>query len=136
MCSSLDPAFNIWNAVEPYSARLIRDEGGTLLQSFAKEAVSTVGIVARLPRRVDDLITRIDDGTITVQTPRLDRRLASLERAARQVIAAIIFAALLIGGILLLHPAAVFGIVLMCVSAWPRAYAILAGLFGPRGPRG
>jgi predicted unusual protein kinase regulating ubiquinone biosynthesis (AarF/ABC1/UbiB family) len=135
MCSSLDPAFNIWNAVEPYSAQLIRAEGGSVVQDFAKQAWSTAGIIARLPQRIDSLITRIDEGTITVQTPRLDRRLASIERGIRQAIAAVIFAALLIGGILLRPYYAAFGIVLMAVSALPLLYAVFAGLVGRRGPR-
>jgi predicted unusual protein kinase regulating ubiquinone biosynthesis (AarF/ABC1/UbiB family) len=134
MCSSLDPAFNIWNAVEPYSAQLIRDEGGNVVQDFAKQALSTVSLVARLPGRIDSLITRIDDGNITVQTPRLDRRLASIERGIRQAIAAVIFAALLIGGILLRPHFVVFGTVLMAVSAAPLVYAVFAGLFARRGP--
>jgi predicted unusual protein kinase regulating ubiquinone biosynthesis (AarF/ABC1/UbiB family) len=135
MCSSLDPAFNIWNAVEPYSAKLIRDEGHNLIQDYAKQAISTLGIIARLPQRVDNLITRIDEGNITVQTPRLDQRLATIERGIRQAIAAVIFAALLIGGILLRPHFVVFGTVLMAVSAVPLLYAVLAGLFARRGPR-
>ena len=135
MCSALDPAFNIWNAVEPYSAQLIRDERGNIVQDFAKQALSTVGLVARLPQRVDNLITRIDEGKITVSTPKLDRRLASLERLARRVVAAVVFAGLLIGGILLLPHAAVLGIVLMAVSGLPLLYALFAGLAARRGPR-
>jgi predicted unusual protein kinase regulating ubiquinone biosynthesis (AarF/ABC1/UbiB family) len=134
MCSSLDPAFNIWNAVEPYSAQLIRDETGNVIQDFARQVVSTLGILARLPQRADSLITRIDEGTITVQTPRLDRRLATIERGIRQAIAAVIFAALLIGGILLRPHFAVFGTVLMAVSALPLLYAVFAALFARRGP--
>ena len=134
MCSSLDPAFNIWNAVEPYSVQLIRDETGNVIQDFARQAISTVGLVARLPRRIDELITRIDEGTITVQTPRLDRRLATIERGIRQAIAAVIFAALLIGGILLRPHFVVFGTVLMAVSAAPLLYAVFAALFSRRGP--
>jgi predicted unusual protein kinase regulating ubiquinone biosynthesis (AarF/ABC1/UbiB family) len=134
MCSSLDPAFNIWNAVEPYSAQLIRDETGNVIQDFARQVVSTLGILARLPQRADSLITRIDEGTITVQTPRLDRRLATIERGIRQAIAAVIFAALLIGGILLRPHFAVFGTVLMAVSALPLLYAVFSALFARRGP--
>jgi predicted unusual protein kinase regulating ubiquinone biosynthesis (AarF/ABC1/UbiB family) len=134
MCSSLDPAFNIWNAVEPYSVQLIRDEGGNVVQDLAKQVWSVAGIVARLPGRVDNLITRIDDGNITVQTPRLDRRLASIERGIRQAIAAVVFAALLIGGILLRPQFVVFGTVLMAVSAIPLLYAVLAGVAARRGP--
>jgi predicted unusual protein kinase regulating ubiquinone biosynthesis (AarF/ABC1/UbiB family) len=134
MCSSLDPEFNIWNSVEPYSAQLIRDEGGNVAQDVAKRALSTLGLVARLPQRADDLITRINDGNITVQTPRLDRRLASIERGIRQAIAAVIFGALLIGGILLRPHFVVFGTVLMAVSALPLLYVLLAALLARRGP--
>jgi predicted unusual protein kinase regulating ubiquinone biosynthesis (AarF/ABC1/UbiB family) len=134
MCSSLDPAFNIWNAVEPYSAQLIRDEGGSALQDFAKQAISTVGLVARLPQRIDSLATRLDEGTISVQTPRIDRRLNSIERTIRRAISAVIFAALLVGGALLLKPAPALGIVLMSVSGLPLLHAIFAGVFARRGP--
>ena len=134
MCSSLDPAFNIWNAVEPYSAQLVRDEGANVVQDLAKRAWSVAGLVARLPQRVDSLITRIDEGSITVQTPRLDRRLATIERGIRQAIAAIIFAALLIGGVLLRPHFVVFGTVLMAVSALPLLYAVLAAVVARRGP--
>src|SRR5471032_2404530 len=133
MCSALDPAFNIWNAVEPYSAQLARGEGLNVVQDFAQRAWSVAGLVARLPQRVDNLITRIDEGTITVQTPRLDRRLATIERGIRQAIAAIIFAALLIGGILLRPHFVVFGTVLMAVSALPLLYAVFAGVVARRG---
>jgi predicted unusual protein kinase regulating ubiquinone biosynthesis (AarF/ABC1/UbiB family) len=113
MCSSLDPAFNIWNAVEPYSAQLIRAEGGNLVQDVAKRTVSAAGVIARLPQRLDRLLTRIDDGAVSVQTPRLERRLGNIARTGRQIISAILFAALLIGGVLLRAEDVVFGTVLM-----------------------
>jgi predicted unusual protein kinase regulating ubiquinone biosynthesis (AarF/ABC1/UbiB family) len=134
MCSSLDPEFNIWNAVEPYSAQLTRDEGVNVVQDYAKRAWSVAGLIARLPGRIDNLITRIDEGSITVQTPRLDRRLATIERGIRQAIAAIIFATLLIGGVLLRPHFVVFGTVLMAVSALPLLYAVFAAVLARRGP--
>ena len=134
MCSSLDPAFNIWDAVEPYSSQLIRDESGNLVQDVAKQALSVARVAARLPQRLDELATRIEDGRITVQTPRLERRLGALERTGRQIISAILFAALLIGGIVLRADDVVFGTVLMSVSALPLLHALLAGIIGRRGP--
>jgi predicted unusual protein kinase regulating ubiquinone biosynthesis (AarF/ABC1/UbiB family) len=79
LCSTLDPRFNIWNAVEPYADRLLRDERGGLIASFANEAASTVALAARLPRRLDGLATRLEDGEIAVETPRLDRVVRQLE---------------------------------------------------------
>ncbi|MDY7542122.1 MULTISPECIES: ABC1 kinase family protein [unclassified Cryobacterium] len=134
MCSSLDPAFNIWNAVEPYSAQLIRAEGGNLVQDLVKRTVSAAGIIGRLPQRLDTLITRVEEGNLTVQTPRIERRLGSLERTGRRIISAVLFTALLIGGILLRADDAVFGTVLMAVSVLPLLHATLAGAVARRGP--
>lgn len=134
MCSGLDPQFNVWNAVEPYAARLLRDEGGGVVRAFGQEAVSVAGVVARLPRRIDDLVTRIDDGKLAVETPRLDQRLRRLERTGRRVISAILFAGLLIGGILLRPDDLAFGTVLMVASAPPLLHALFAGMLGRRGP--
>ena len=134
LCSSLDPKFNIWDAVEPYSTQLIRDESGNLVQDVAKKALSLASTLARLPQRIDDLTTRIEEGRVTVQTPKLDQRLNSLERVGRQVISAILFAALLIGGIALRPTDAVFGTVLMAVSVLPLLHALLAWVIGRRGP--
>ena len=134
MCSSLDPAFNIWNSVEPYSAQLIRAEGGKLVQSVAKEAMSAAGIIARLPQRLDNLTTRFEEGTVSVQTPRLERRLGDIERTGRQIVSAILFAALLIGGILLRTEDAVIGTVLIAVSALPLLHALFARILARRGP--
>ncbi len=134
MCSSLDPDFNIWNAVEPYAGRLLRDERGGTVRAFAQEAVSIAGIAARLPRRLDDVVTRIEDGKLAVETPRLDQRIRQLERTGRRVVSAILFAGLLIGGILLRPVDAVFGTVLMAASAAPLLHALFAGLLGRRGP--
>ncbi|TFC62129.1 AarF/ABC1/UbiB kinase family protein [Cryobacterium sp. TMT2-15-1] len=134
MCSSLDPAFNIWNSVEPYSAQLIRAEGGNVVQAAAKQVASVAAIIARLPQRLDDLTTRFDEGTVSVQTPRIERRLVAIERTARQIVSAILFAALLIGGILLRAEDVVLGTVLVAVSALPLLHALFAGLSSRRGP--
>ncbi|MDW4571598.1 AarF/UbiB family protein [Microbacterium sp. M3] len=131
MCSSLDPAFNVWDAVEPYAAQLLRDERGNAAQAVAAEAAAMAGIVARLPRRLDDLVTKIDDGRLAVDTPRLDQRLRALERTSRRIVSAVLFAGLFIGGGVLVLQAPVFGFVLMGVSALPLLHAVFAG-FGRR----
>ncbi len=83
VCSSLDPRFNMWDSVEPYAAQLLRDERGNVVQGFAQEAVAIAGVVARLPQRLDALVDRIEEGRLAIATPRLERRVARLERTAR-----------------------------------------------------
>ena len=132
VCSSLDPDFNIWDAIEPYATRLLREESGNVVRSVAREALAAAGIVLRLPQRIDQLITRIDAGTVSVATPAIDRRLSRIERLIRRAVGAVLFAAFLVGGILMLQFVVPLGIVLMSVSVVPLAYAVLAG--APRAP--
>ena len=132
LCSTLDPDFNIWNAVEPYADRLLREERGSTVTAFANEAVSTVAIAARLPRRLDGLATRLEDGEIAVETPRLDRQIRLLERAVGRMVSAVLFFGLLLGGVLLRQTDIVLGTVLMSVSALPLLHALLSGFTGRR----
>ena len=132
VCSSLDPEFNIWDAIEPYATRLLREESGNVVRSVAREALAAAGIVLRLPQRIDQLMTRIDAGTVSVATPAIDRRLSRIERLIRRAVGAVLFAAFLVGGILMLQFVVPLGIVLMSVSVVPLAYAVLAG--APRAP--
>ena len=133
MCSSLDPAFNIWNAVEPYSAQLIRAEGGNVVKDLGSRLLSSAGIIARLPQRLDALATRAEEGNLAVQNPRLERRLATLDRTVRRLISAALFAALLFGGILLRGEDAVLSTVLLGASVLPLLHTLFADLIARRG---
>ncbi|ALJ21220.1 ABC1 kinase family protein [Microbacterium sp. No. 7] len=135
VCSTLDPAFNIWDAVEPYAARLLRDESAGLAQDLAGRAVQGAGMLWRMPQRVDALITRLDRGEVSFDTARLERRLDDALLIGRRVISAVLFLALLVGGAVLLTPAPAWGVALMVASAVPLAHALLAGVGRGRGPR-
>lgn len=128
MCSSLEPDFNMWDAVEPYAAQLIRDERGNVVRAFAKEAASVAAVAARLPRRLDDLVTRAEEGRLSVESPRVEHRMRSIERVGRRVVSAVLFAGLFIAGAVLRADEVVFGTVLMAVSVLPLLHAVLAGL--------
>ncbi|HVX07814.1 ABC1 kinase family protein [Humibacter sp.] len=133
VCSALDPEFNIWEAIEPYASDLLRKESGNVVIAAAREALSAAGVVLRLPGRIDQLITRIDAGMVTVATPAIDRRLGRIERLARRAVGSVLFAGFLIGGILLIPTATPLGIVLTCVSALPLLYVLFTGTPRPPG---
>jgi predicted unusual protein kinase regulating ubiquinone biosynthesis (AarF/ABC1/UbiB family) len=132
MCSGLDPEFNVWDAVEPYAARLLDEERGNIAQDLAGQALSTARVLWSLPQRVDALITKADQGRLSFDTSRLERRIDRLEGVARRVVSAVLFAALLIGGAVLVavHPA--LGTTLMILSAVPLLHALLAGMLARR----
>ena len=130
MCSSLDATFNIWEPVEPYATRLLRDESGNLLQDVAGQTVSAAATLWRLPGRVDAALTRLDNGELTFDLSRLERRLDTLVRIGKRAVSALLFAGMLIGGILLLGPVPWLGVTLMVASALPLLHAVFSGLRG------
>ncbi|MFT4306883.1 MAG: AarF/UbiB family protein [Microbacterium sp.] len=128
LCSALDPRFNVWSAVEPFAAELLRDQGRHAVRDVVSQAAAAAGVAWRLPQRIDAVITRIEDGRMTVDLSAMERRLAHLERFAARILGAVLFAALLVAGVLLLPVSAAFGGVLVAVSSLPLLYALL-----PRG---
>jgi predicted unusual protein kinase regulating ubiquinone biosynthesis (AarF/ABC1/UbiB family) len=129
MCSTLNPAYNLWDSVEPYAQQLIRDEGGNLLKDVAKQAWDVAGIVWRLPGRIDDVLTRAEEGKLTVGSPKLERSVARAERTGRRLVAAVVFAGLLVAGAIVRPDDAGLGTALMVASAVPLGFVV----FGRRG---
>jgi hypothetical protein len=104
------------------------------VQDVARQAVANAATLWRLPKRIDDIITRVDEGSVTFDTSRLERRLDHIDGLVRRAVSGVLFAALLIGGAIVLTPNPVLGTVLMSVSVLPLLHALFAGLFR-RGPR-
>ncbi|MGG7509959.1 ABC1 kinase family protein [Plantibacter sp. YIM 135249] len=127
VCSALDPQFNLWDSVEPYASQLLKDERGNVVQDLAKQAMDVAGIAVRLPKRLDTVIDRLEEGTLAVTSPRLERRVARLERTALRLVSAILFGSLLIAGAVLRANDVVFGTVLMIASVLPLLHALFAG---------
>ncbi|WP_228720983.1 AarF/UbiB family protein [Arthrobacter sp. 260] len=130
VASSLDPRFNLWDSVEPYAAQLLRDERGNIVQDVAQQALTAASVAVRLPQRIDGLITRVEDGSLTVANPRLEQRLTRLDRTAQRSASALVFAALLIAGSVVRADDTGLGNVLMLASALPLLHGLWAGRRG------
>lgn len=133
--TALNPAFNIWTAIEPYAARLTSDERGAAVRTLFKQAIDTMGVIARLPGQLDDLSTLIQRGRLSIEIPAIDHRLRALERLGQRVVSAAVFAGLLLGGIFLKQSDEVFGWVLVAASSLPLLHALFAGMFGRDRPQ-
>ena len=133
MCSALDPGFNMWGAVEPFAGRLLREQGGNVVQTFAKQALSVAGVYARLPQRLDALTTRLEGGKLAVDSPALNQRMRRLERANRRIVSAVLFSGLLVGGLVARPEARVLGTVLKVASVPALLHALFGGMWGRRG---
>ncbi|GAA5229972.1 AarF/ABC1/UbiB kinase family protein [Arthrobacter cryoconiti] len=127
VCSSLDPEFNLWDSVEPFAAVLLRDERGNIIRDVSKSALETAGMLGRLPRRVDGLLTRLDEGSLAVSSPRLERTVAQLNRMAQRLTSAVIFGVVLVAGAMVRSNDLVLGNVLMIASVIPLLNGLWVG---------
>lgn len=133
VCSALDPEFNLWDSIEPYAAQLLRDERGNIAQDATKKLLETAGAALGLPNRLDGLLSSIEDGSLAVSNPRLERRLARLERNSQRIVSMVVFTALLIAGAIIRGNDLLFGNVLMIASILPLLHGLWVGRRRPGG---
>ena len=122
--SALNRDFNMWDAVDPFARTLLSGGGASTVRSVGREALAIVSALARLPQRVDALATRIDRGELAVRSPEVEQRLRVLDASQRRTTSAILFAALLIGGVLLRPSDEVLSWVLLGASALPLLHVV------------
>ncbi len=127
LCSSLNPAFNIWDAVEPYAQRLISEESRGLVRDLASRAIDTVRTLAGLPSRLDALVAELEQSRLVGGRRDADRWSARRDRTMGRVVSAVVFAGLFVGGGVLRAQEDVTGTVTMILSAVPLLHAILPG---------
>lgn len=99
MCTGLDPDFNVWLSVMPFAKQLLAEEGSGGWEFWRAEALDIVQTTVFLPRRLDRVLDRIERGKMEVRVPELVIHLRRLEAVMRRLFAALIFAALLMGGV-------------------------------------
>lgn len=133
MCTGLDPQFNVWSSITPYADKLISDEGGSTWDTLMSEGTRLLQTAVGLPGRADRVLTLMERGEFSVQTPLLDLRVRRLERSVGRVAMALVFAALLIAGAILYPAEPTLAKVLMVASALPLLRAIMGGRGGHPG---
>ena len=99
MCTGLDPEFNVWQGLMPVAQKLMAEEAKSGWQSWLDEALEILRTLLTLPRQVQTLATRMERGELEMRAPELERRVARLESAMRKTAGAVVFAALLAGGV-------------------------------------
>ena len=82
MCTGLDNEFNLWNQLAPYATKLVSQE-------------------VAIPSKMGRVLSQIERGDLTVQVPTVSRQLTYLERAVNRLTGSLVFAAFLIGSVIL-----------------------------------
>lgn len=68
LATGLDPNFSPVAGLEPFARRLIGAEAGNIVNDYAREASELVGLLLALPRRMDRLLRRVEDGDLAAES--------------------------------------------------------------------
>jgi predicted unusual protein kinase regulating ubiquinone biosynthesis (AarF/ABC1/UbiB family) len=98
MATGLNPDFSVWQGLAPHVQKLVEKDGGTGWRMVMKELADVGRLLFNLPRRTDDLITKIEQGRIDVRMPEMKQHVSRLEHGVRKLAGSIIFAAGLVAG--------------------------------------
>ncbi|MCU0486873.1 MAG: AarF/UbiB family protein [Anaerolineales bacterium] len=99
MCTGLVADFNVWEALAPYSKKLVADEGIGSVDRLLEEIGKVARRLVSLPARAETLLGKIEHGELVTRDPQLARQVEHLEVAIKQAANSVVFAALLIGAV-------------------------------------
>jgi predicted unusual protein kinase regulating ubiquinone biosynthesis (AarF/ABC1/UbiB family) len=125
--SALNRDFNIWDAVDPFARSLLNGGTNSTLKAVGREALTFANTVAQLPKRLDTVLTRIDQGLVSVRSPEIEKGLRRIDSSVRRATSAVLFVALFGGGIALRLANDEMGGWLLLVSVAALVHAI--GMF-------
>lgn len=110
MCTGLDEDFNVWEEVAPYAEKMLKEEVSSELEldSLLEKAGEVVTALIAMPSQASRLLARLEAGELVVQIPRATDDMRALSRAVDRLTGALIFGALLVGGVLWLNAGGVW----------------------------
>lgn len=125
--SELNRDFNIWDAVDPFARSLLNGSGNGALRRIGRDVLVSLNTLVSLPKRLDDLVTRIERSELVVRNPELERRVSRLDSTLRRTTSAVIFATMVVTAVLIFESEQTLSYVLAAVSLLPLAHAIGIG---------
>jgi predicted unusual protein kinase regulating ubiquinone biosynthesis (AarF/ABC1/UbiB family) len=130
MCTGLDPDFNLWLQLAPYARKLVEEETSSGINFWLDELGEMLGALLALPGQTSRVLTQVEGKGLVVQSPQVSREVRSLTRSVDRLTGGVVFAALLIGGAMLVNAGnGTYGGGLLGASG----LALLWVLFGKRG---
>jgi predicted unusual protein kinase regulating ubiquinone biosynthesis (AarF/ABC1/UbiB family) len=103
MCTGLDPDFNLWSQLAPFARKLVEEETSSGLDYWLDELGNMLQILLALPGQASRTLAQIESGELVVQSPQIGREVHALTRSVDRLTGGVLFAALLIGGIMLVN---------------------------------
>jgi predicted unusual protein kinase regulating ubiquinone biosynthesis (AarF/ABC1/UbiB family) len=114
--SALNRDFNMWDAVDPFARSLLNGGASGTVKALGREVVSFATTVAGLPRKMDSVLNRLDQGNLALRIPEVEKGLRRIDGSARRITSAVLFSVLLLGGVALRIYADPLGNILLIAS--------------------
>ncbi len=131
MCSSLDPDINYFSLLEPYAQKILEEELTGGLRDWLGKATDMLALLARLPTQADRFFSKAASGELEMKVSpsrELDREIRRLTGAIERLVWGVVFAALLMAGVISLSShLSIVGIVLLVVAAIALLGVFLSG---------
>jgi len=103
MCTGLEPNFNLWLQLAPYARKLVEEEASSGIDYWLDELGEMLQTLLALPGQTSRVLAQAEGSGLVVQTPQVSREVRSLTRSVDRLTGSVLFAALLIGGIMLVN---------------------------------
>jgi predicted unusual protein kinase regulating ubiquinone biosynthesis (AarF/ABC1/UbiB family) len=103
MCTGLDPDFNLWGQLAPFARKLVEEEASSGLDYWLDELGEMLQALLALPSQASRMFSQAESGELVVQSPEVSREVHALTRSVDKLTGSVLFAALLIGGIMLFN---------------------------------
>jgi predicted unusual protein kinase regulating ubiquinone biosynthesis (AarF/ABC1/UbiB family) len=103
MCTGLDPDFNLWLQLAPYARKLVEEETSSGIDFWLDELGEMLQALLMLPGQTSRVLTQVEGKGLVVQSPQVSQEVRSLTRSVDRLTGGVVFAALLIGGVMLLN---------------------------------
>jgi predicted unusual protein kinase regulating ubiquinone biosynthesis (AarF/ABC1/UbiB family) len=105
MCTGLDANFNLWQQLAPYATKLVQEEASSAfnLDNILKQVGEVVQALVALPSQASRVMAQVESGGLVVQSPQVAREVQTLGRSVDRLTGGVIFAALLVSGVMLIN---------------------------------
>lgn len=105
MCTGLNANFNLWQQLAPYASKLVEEEASSAfnLGNILKQVGDVVQAFVALPSQASRVLAQVESGGLTVQSPQVSREVRALGRSVDKLTGGVIFAALLVSGVMSLN---------------------------------
>ena len=101
MCTGLNPDFNVWVHLAPFSKQLIADEMVNQRENWRNELGTIARKILAFPGRIDSILDKLERGKLEVKDSELTQEVRKLELSVRRMSVILVLVTMILSSVLL-----------------------------------